>query len=44
MGGPNAEILAEESARSIVGTLGRLTIADAGQFLGRDGNRSEYVW
>lgn len=44
MGGPNAEISPEESARRIVRTVGELTIADAGQFLGRDGNRSEYAW
>ena len=44
MGGPNATITAEESARSLAATIDRVTHHDAGQFLDRDGNKGVAVW
>ncbi|HEY8901511.1 MAG TPA: SDR family oxidoreductase [Chthoniobacterales bacterium] len=44
MGGPNAPLTAEQSARSLYTTIGRLTLADSGRFLGRDGQSSDYTW
>jgi hypothetical protein len=44
MGGPNATITAEESARSLAATIDRVTHHDAGQFLDRDGNKGAANW
>ncbi|HEY8903352.1 MAG TPA: SDR family oxidoreductase, partial [Chthoniobacterales bacterium] len=37
MGGPNAPLSPEQSAHSLHATICRLTLADSGRFLGRDG-------
>lgn len=44
MGGPNAKISAEESARSLGATIDRITHHDAGHFLDRDGNKGVAAW
>ena len=45
MGGPNAPLTPEESARSLHATITRLTMDAAGKFLGRDGLPSaDYQW
>jgi NAD(P)-dependent dehydrogenase (short-subunit alcohol dehydrogenase family) len=44
MGGPNAKITAEESARSLAATIDRVSHHDAGQFLDRDGNKGAATW
>lgn len=44
MGGPGAPLTAEEAARSLAGTLDRITPRDAGQFLDRDGKRATAAW
>lgn len=44
MGGPNAVITAEESARSLAGMIEGLAPEDSGQFLERDGRRGVVAW
>jgi NAD(P)-dependent dehydrogenase (short-subunit alcohol dehydrogenase family) len=44
MGGAQAALSAEESARSLAATITRLTAGDAGQFLDRDGQRGVAAW
>jgi len=44
MGGPRAPLTVQESARSLAGTIGRLTEKDAGQFLDRDGRSGVAAW
>ncbi|HAV65390.1 MAG TPA: hypothetical protein DCY13_23820 [Verrucomicrobiales bacterium] len=44
MGGPGAELPAEESAAAIAATVLRLKPEDSGCFLGRSGTREGYVW
>jgi NAD(P)-dependent dehydrogenase (short-subunit alcohol dehydrogenase family) len=44
MGGPKATITAEESARSLAATIGRVSHHDAGHFLDRDGNKGVATW
>lgn len=44
MGGENAPLTPEQSARSLYATIRRLTLADSGGFYGRDGNSSDYAW
>ncbi len=44
MGGPNAPLTPEESARSLHATITRLTPADTGRFYGRDGASADYAW
>jgi len=44
MGGPNAEITAQESAQALYKTIINLTSKDAGAFLGRNGSSTEYQW
>jgi len=44
MGGPNAEITPEESARSLAKTIASLTLKDTSAFLNRDGAPHEYGW
>jgi NAD(P)-dependent dehydrogenase (short-subunit alcohol dehydrogenase family) len=44
MGGPNAPLTPDQSARSLSATIHRLTLADSGRFLGRDGEPGDYVW
>lgn len=44
MGGENAEITAEESAAALFETITRLTAAQSGEFLGRDGTSEGYSW
>lgn len=44
MGGPGAPLTVEESARSLAGTIDRLTPHDAGQFLDRDGEKNTTAW
>jgi NAD(P)-dependent dehydrogenase (short-subunit alcohol dehydrogenase family) len=44
MGGPNAPLTPEESARSLLATISRLTLEDSGKFLGRDGPSADYAW
>lgn len=44
MGGPNATITVAESAASLFQTIGRLGKKESGQFLGRNGPDSDYVW
>jgi NAD(P)-dependent dehydrogenase (short-subunit alcohol dehydrogenase family) len=44
LGGPNAKISAEESARSLAATIDRVSHHDAGQFLDRDGNKAATTW
>jgi NAD(P)-dependent dehydrogenase (short-subunit alcohol dehydrogenase family) len=44
MGGAQATLSVEESARSLAATITRLTAGDAGQFLDRDGQRGVAAW
>ena len=44
MGGPNAPLSPEQSASSLHSTICRLTVADSGHFLGRDGQAGDYIW
>lgn len=44
MGGANAPLTTEQSARSLYATIGRLTLMDSGRFYGRDGSSSDYAW
>lgn len=44
MGGSNAPLTAEESARSLAATIDRLSHHDAGHFLDRDGNKGVAAW
>jgi NAD(P)-dependent dehydrogenase (short-subunit alcohol dehydrogenase family) len=44
MGGPNAPLTPEDSARSLCATISRLTPEDSGKFLGRDGPSADYAW
>lgn len=44
MGGPNATITPEESARMLGQTLANLTLEDTGLFLGPDGSKTSYPW
>ena len=44
MGGPNAPLTPEESARSIAGTIVKLSLAHTSLFLDRDGGENEYGW
>jgi NAD(P)-dependent dehydrogenase (short-subunit alcohol dehydrogenase family) len=44
MGGDNAPLTPDQSARSLCATIQRLTLDDAGKFLGRDGEPGDYVW
>ncbi|MDD5198886.1 MAG: SDR family oxidoreductase [Terrimicrobiaceae bacterium] len=44
MGGPNAPLTAEQSARSLYSTIDRLTPEDSGRFLNRDGRGGDYAW
>lgn len=44
MGGPNAQITAEDSARSLAATIDRVSHHDAGHFLDRDGNKGVAAW
>jgi NAD(P)-dependent dehydrogenase (short-subunit alcohol dehydrogenase family) len=44
MGGENAPLSPEQSARSLYATITSLTMDDTSCFLGRDGKSDEYVW
>jgi NAD(P)-dependent dehydrogenase (short-subunit alcohol dehydrogenase family) len=44
MGGDNAPLSPEQSARSLYKTIGNLTMDDTSCFLGLDGKSDEYVW
>jgi NAD(P)-dependent dehydrogenase (short-subunit alcohol dehydrogenase family) len=44
MGGQNAPLSAEESARSLAATIEKIGPAQNGQFLSRDGKTGEYLW
>ncbi|MGH8046645.1 MAG: SDR family oxidoreductase [Chthoniobacterales bacterium] len=44
MGGENAPLSPEQSARSLFATITSLTMDDTGCFLGRDGRSEDYVW
>jgi NAD(P)-dependent dehydrogenase (short-subunit alcohol dehydrogenase family) len=44
IGGPNATITAEDSARSLAATIDRVTHHDAGQFLDRNGSKGVATW
>lgn len=44
MGGPQAPLTVEESARSLAATIGRVSAGDAGQFLDRDGQKGVAAW
>lgn len=44
MGGPNAPLTAEQSARSLYSTIDRLTPEESGRFLNRDGKGGDYAW
>ena len=44
MGGDDAEISPEESAKCIFRTVDHLTVNESGQFFGRDGNKDNYNW
>ena len=44
MGGPQAPLTVEESARSLAVTIGRIGETDAGQFLDRDGQQGVAAW
>ncbi len=44
MGGENAPLTTGESARSLQATISRLTLADSGNFLDRDGKDDGYSW
>jgi NAD(P)-dependent dehydrogenase (short-subunit alcohol dehydrogenase family) len=44
MGGQNAPLSAQESARSLAATIEKIGPAQNGQFLSRDGKTGEYLW
>lgn len=44
MGGAEAPLSPEQSARSLYATISRLTLADTGRFYGRDGASDDYAW
>lgn len=44
MGGANAPLTPEQSARSLYRTITGLTLGESGCFLGRDGHSNDYVW
>ena len=44
MGGPNAPLTVEESARSLAATIERVSRHDAGHFLDRDGRKGVAAW
>lgn len=44
MGGPDAVLTVEESARSLATTIGRVSSHDGGQFLDRDGSKGAAAW
>lgn len=44
MGGPDALLTAEDSARSLAATIDRITHHDAGHFLDRDGQKGVAAW
>jgi len=44
MGGANAPLTPDQSARSLCATIQKLTLADTGKFLGRDGQPGDYAW
>lgn len=44
MGGPNAPLTPEESARSLARTITNLSLKDTSTFLDRDGGTHEYGW
>jgi len=44
MGGANAPLTPDQSARSLCATIQKLTLADTGKFLGRDGLPGDYAW
>ena len=44
IGGPNAPLSVEESARSLAATVGRITEKESGQFLDRDGRTGVAAW
>lgn len=44
MGGARAPLTVEESARSLAGMIGRVSEAEAGQFLDRDGQQGVAAW
>jgi NAD(P)-dependent dehydrogenase (short-subunit alcohol dehydrogenase family) len=44
MGGPQAPLAVEESARSLAATIGRVSEKEAGQFLDRDGQKGVAAW
>ena len=44
MGGTEAPLSAEESARSLAATIDQLTPKQNGQFISRNGRSGEYVW
>jgi NAD(P)-dependent dehydrogenase (short-subunit alcohol dehydrogenase family) len=44
MGGEEAELTPEESARAITETIQELRPELSGEFLDRHGHRSEYAW
>lgn len=44
MGGPNATLAVEESARSLAATIGRVSTRDTGEFLDRDGTKGVAAW
>jgi len=44
MGGPNAPLTPAESARSIAGTIVKLSLDHTSLFLDRDGEENEYGW
>jgi len=44
IGGAHAPLATEESARSLAGTIGRISRHDAGHFLDRDGQKGAAAW
>jgi NAD(P)-dependent dehydrogenase (short-subunit alcohol dehydrogenase family) len=44
MGGPDALLAVEDSARSLAATIDRITHHDAGHFLDRDGQKGVAAW
>ena len=44
MGGENAPLTPDQSARSLCATIQKLTLADSGCFYGRDGQSADYAW
>jgi NAD(P)-dependent dehydrogenase (short-subunit alcohol dehydrogenase family) len=44
LGGPQAPLSAEESARSLGRTIERISPQDAGHFFDRDGSRATVAW